>query len=113
MLETLDETVAAYTSKTRAVDAENEGCRYFAITSGRCCAVGRCMEDPEKYKDFLGSANRFYALDLLLKPEYRGHPTDFWLDVQDLHDWEDNWDEDGLTEAGKQRVVTIKEAHGL
>lgn len=111
MLETLNETTAAYTSKTRAVDPESGGCRYFA--QGKCCAVGRCMLDPEVYKNYLGNVNRFGDLDSLLKPEYRGFPIDFWLDLQDLHDWDGNWNETGLTTLGKKKVRDIKEEFKL
>ncbi len=113
MLETLNETAAAYTSKTRAVDPRNTGPRYFVITSGRCCAIGRCMTNPEKHKNFTGGVARFGHLDLMLKPAYRGFSIDFWLDIQDLHDWEDNWNEKGLTRSGKAKVIAIKKAHGL
>lgn len=112
MLQTLNETVAAYTSKTRAVNPENESCRYFI--DGKCCAVGRCMIDPKKYKDFSGNVTRFHALDLLLKPEYRGFPIYFWIELQVLHDSKFNWDEEGLTEEGKKKVAAIiKEYLGL
>lgn len=111
MLETLNETAAAYTRNTRAVDPENGGCRYFM--NGRCCAVGRCMLNPEQHENYLGGVNRFSDLDALLKSEYRGFPIDFWRDLQDLHDWEDNWDENGLTETGKTKVANIKEEFEL
>ena len=109
MLETLNETVAAYTSKTRAV--EIGGCRYF--TNGRCCAIGRCMIDPEKYKDYAGDAESFQDLDSLLKPEYRGFPIDFWLALQYLHDIPMNWNNEGLSENGKTTVERIKKRFKL
>lgn len=81
MLQTLDETVGAYTSETRAItgyDPINAICHYFI--DGKCCAIGRCLEDPEKFQNanmsvlFLDAA---YDLELILKPEYRGFPIDF------------------------------------
>ena len=36
----------------------------------------------------------------LLKPEYRGHPMDFWNQLQALHDREEYWAEKGLSDRG-------------
>ncbi len=108
MLETLNETAAAYTSKTRGID-QYSSCRYY--TNGTCCAVGRCLQDPKRFAYVGGTVitfNRDHNLESSLKPEYRGYPMTFWRDLQWLHDNGDHWDENGLSEAGKKEVAKIK-----
>ncbi len=110
MLQILDETAVAYTSKTRSID-QHDSCRYF--TNGRRCAVGRCLEDPERFSSTCGTVTYFTDLELCLKPEYRGHTLSFWRTLQSLHDNEDYWDENGLSEDGKEKVARIKEEFDL
>lgn len=106
MLETLDETTTAYTRITRA--ARTSGGCYYYMEGGRMCAVGRCMSKPQMFAHN-GSRACELNLDPLLKPEYRGFPDDFWNKLQELHDESDNWDSDGLTKAGRDVVLDIKE----
>jgi len=113
MLQTLDETAGAYTSKTRAI-ARDGSCWYFQ--AGKCCAVGRCLEDPKRFSSVDANVSYLdaeYGLDSILKPEYRGFPLTFWTVLQRLHDNEDNWDENGLSEHGKQSAKRIKEKFKL
>jgi len=108
MLETLNETGTSYTSKTRSID-QYGGCRYF--TNGKCCAIGRCLEEPRRFSHVSGTVitlNARYTLEKILKPGYRGYPLSFWRDLQWLHDDKDRWDENGLSEAGKKVVRAIK-----
>ncbi len=108
MLETLNETVAAYTSETRAID-HSGSCWYF--NAGRCCAIGRCLEDPKRFAsvdDKVNYLDATWGLDLILKPAYRGFTLSFWRDLQWLHDNGEHWDENGLSDVGKKEVRAIK-----
>jgi len=113
MLETLDETVEAYTSETRAA-YEQGGCSYLT-DDGRMCAIGRCMLSPgdfmlfQSVRDIADSLDE--GIDSVLKPEYRGYPLAFWEALQDLHDTKSNWDERGLTALGREAADEIAEDH--
>ena len=113
MIQIIDETAGAFTSETRA--KFEEGCMY-QTSDGRCCAVGRCMEDPLSVERKLISGedssatavDELFGLDSLLKPEYRGHSVEFWERLQGVHDNELFWDENGLTERGGNGVQKLK-----
>ncbi len=117
MLETLNETAAAYTSKTRATetqDTDATACRYFI--AGRCCPVGRCLENPIEFQDVHLSVILLdigYKLESILKPEYRGYPLGFWASLQKLHDQPLFWDENGLSAMGRATVEGIKREFNL
>ena len=86
------------------------------------CGVGHCMTDVaiEMYGGTEGGVERLAMaagdfndddseasdeelqgwLDSILKPEYRGHPLQFWENVQRFHDTADYWDETSLTPRG-------------
>ncbi len=118
MQETLDETIAAYTSETRAVnesideEGDSVGICDYLTDDGRMCAVGRCMIDPSLYS---GDDNctvirinyREGGLDSVLKQEYRGFPLEFWRELQKLHDVRHNWDPEGLSPAGGRAASFI------
>lgn len=113
MLETLEETIAAYTSDTRGVD-DDEECQYYA--NGRMCAVGRCMLRPQDFKEAGDAADLlkdhcFRTLDELLKPNYHGFPIQFWSVLQTFHDSGPNWDMTGLSDIGHGRAQLIREEY--
>lgn len=102
--EIIEETIAYYgEDPTRRSIRPDGKCAYYY--EGCKCAVGRCMIDPTtvpNYSTFVLS-HMFEpkkGLDHLLNPEYRGHSTEFWSDLQSLHDTHCNWDQSGLTEMG-------------
>lgn len=111
-LEIIEETAAFYNSENRAYDEQDATC-YYQTADGKQCAVGRCMMEPSKYawNTSQGGAGAESLLetngDDILKPEYRGHDTGFWQDVQRLHDYIDNWDKNGLTEDGKKHKESL------
>lgn len=43
--------------------------------------------------------------DLKFKPAYEGHSKEFWQSIQGLHDSDQNWDENGLSDEG---MITVK-----
>jgi hypothetical protein len=82
----------------RAQETPSRRCRYLIPEDGRKCAVGRCMtgaalaEFGDTRVDFetLLYDNSVTADELLL-PQYRGHPPEFWLALQTVHDREEVW----------------------
>ena len=101
-------------------------CLYLVPTdddSARCCSVGRWLlpEWADRVDYDLVSADdsdvraleRFVrrthslTLDDILEAEVRGHSTDFWDDVQDLHDKPGFWTEIGLSKQGALQFQTL------
>lgn len=110
----IDETVEFYSEdpRRRAVD-EHNACVYLT-EDGRKCAVGRCLEEDAPTLDHEGSISaltlRRMFQDEEFRPEYRGHPLDFWQDIQNLHDQNDNWETSGgLSESGKLELRNLYE----
>lgn len=108
-LEILKETYDYYTadSKRRSYRIVNGRgrCEYFNPL-GEMCAVGRCLI-PDSYKKIEQAyGNKPITsfdenLDTLLKTEYRGHDSNFWVDLQRFHDSDLNWFKDGITVCGQ------------
>ena len=124
--EIVQETILHYDFNPRDTEF---GCRYKS-ESGTCCGVGRCMaEDGHEFVDNMASEvvdinevgvhdswlnstsvhglvdvleakTGERSIDPLLKPKYRGHSVGFWMMIQGLHDNDDHWSEDGITNAG-------------
>ena len=83
------------------------------------CAVGMCMTDEalDKYGGFQGGVNELEKeaqckVNELLKEEFKGHSTEFWDEAQWLHDNSDYWDDDGLTEGGRNQYNSLLEIFG-
>ena len=110
-IEIIDEIIAHYSEDTSRRATEGSTCKYFT-EDGRKCAVGYCMENPEKFKDFEGTAgaldDKVKGLDNVLKQEYRGHGSRFWNSLQELHDAGLLWGENELKEKGKEFVRQLK-----
>lgn len=102
--EIIDETAAEYTLVSRAVAGNNESCMYIT-PDGRKCAVGRCMIAPSDV--WTCTVHGIPNLDGHLLEEYRGHPIEFWEQLQALHDGEKNWDAEGLSVHGQTYVETL------
>jgi len=101
--EIIEETAAFYNLNNRSV--HNDGCVYFAETTGNSCAVGRCLNADVVG---LGSMNKETSAEMLfeelgfniLKDEYKIKDISFWQELQFLHDTEDFWSVNGLTGKG-------------
>ncbi len=113
-LEVLQDTVKYYTTnvKRRCVDKNNE-CSYSAKTlnkSSQGCAVGRLippklrLEWDKKYpnKSISGIQCKETLPENLLELG-----INFLNDLQSLHDQPNNWDKEGLTQRGLDRVEQI------
>lgn len=107
-LKLLDETAKFFNLGNRCV--HHLKCRYF-IEGMAGCAIGRLIEDKELCREFdrldwpgVSNNHTFGLLPLDLQ-EYG---QDFLSKLQDLHDIESNWDENGLNLNGKIRYNKIK-----
>lgn len=87
------------------------GCSYLN-DEGNMCAVGRCFTE-EGLKEFCNYGNIF-TRDMFpyLKEDYRIENYLFWFDLQQFHDNNLNWNEDGLSERGKEQYKLLLEKYG-
>ena len=107
------ETVEYYKNNPRGYDGDS--CFYFK--NGIMCAVGRCMNTPEKFVDNNDDSvsklfsNNVEDLDLNLKEQYRGHDFSFWRSLQSFHDSRELWLEtdsgNNLTEYGESKLENL------
>lgn len=119
-LEIILETEVAYPNN-RARATVGQGCAYATI-DGKNCAVGRCMENPDKVENIslhkvsiskelyvtLGLFRKRIPFETLLKKEYQGHEFGFWTALQFFHDTHDHFQSNGLTERGKKYLENLK-----
>lgn len=76
------------------------------------CAVGRCLSE-EGLEMYGGLSSTFtYGMIRYMKPEYAINDSDFWVDLQELHDSDFFWNKDGLSADGILRVIELKEEYG-
>lgn len=116
-IQIIDETVEFYSVLGRRSvnpevppEATANRCLYNG-PDGKHCAFARVVENPEVLEE---NANAGYLLKekenrIKFKDGYEGHDGKFWLDIQSLHDSDNNWGEGGgLTPKGKERVEAMK-----
>lgn len=118
-LEIIEETANFYNSYTRAYDPIRHTCVYNTPEDLKQCAVDRCLIDPKMFEEQYGKDGYNISsvvrrgnlkLDDYLKEEYRGHGIYFWRSLQEFHDDENNWNENGLSDIGiveKNRLIQI------
>lgn len=116
--EIIDETVEYYSvdpKRRRSFNGFGSVCMYTDEDMENGCAVGRCLTDKTRQeildKDMNDSSLMDIEYDLEsigFKNQYRGHSMKFWGGLQALHDSGMYWDDDGLSEAGKQYVIKLK-----
>lgn len=113
--EIIDETVEMIKSLGRALSEDKAMCMYRPEEHPGC-AVGRCMI-PSEYDEEMENENiklvqQDFAdgdIDNILLPEYRGHETEFWMHLQNLHDSSTYWTDDNqLTDNGYRKINDIK-----
>lgn len=105
--------------------AHTDGCcRYHKVTNAgviTMCALGRAMMEGEAERmesECPGSIGSVLShleyeeleLDAILRPDMRGHSTEFWRELQDIHDLVENWDDDRLTSLGQRMVDAFLKA---
>lgn len=111
LMEIFDETVEAYKGGLETRGSSKYGCKYLT-PDGKMCAVGRCCIGPKP--GWIGSANSIrtkdatFDLEEVLKPEYRGHNVDFWLDLQGFHDNQHYFTKEGYSQTGLNEIEEFK-----
>ena len=95
------ETVEYYRTHKRALDA-NGICKYLT-EEGDMCAFGRCAINPSALEEGKHVAVQV-DIEQILKPEYKGHDVDFWLELQRFHDGLRHWT---ANELGGQDVSEV------
>lgn len=112
-LEIIDETAAFYKNENRSVVGVT--CVYVGPGERRCAFSRCCSEEGIKKLAQIDtgpvsmqSAKTFEDVDKFLKPEYHGFSNEFWGDIQNLHDIERNWNDQGLSKEGVSSVSLLK-----
>jgi hypothetical protein len=112
--EIVDETIAFYQVNPRSLNPdknEYEARCLYNGPNGTVCAFSRCVI-PEKRKELPEGEGCWAILhksgDEILIPEYRGHEISFWEAIQSLHDDNEYWKANTLTQMGKERIERIK-----
>jgi len=125
--EIIDETIEFYKNNPRSIigkQTKNDACLY--ISEETKCAVGRCLtkDTLKKIEKNLTALNRVSIQTLLdrinidthdeiFKEEYRGHPFNFWLDLQMFHDRKVNWEKSStgniLSKEGEKTSAFLKQ----
>jgi hypothetical protein len=111
--EIIDETAAFYNLTNRSVERKN--CKYNGPDGNKCAFARVCSDQGLK---LLIEGNRAepnllsFSEKKLLKPEYLGNNhgqglSNFWNEIQALHDEESNWTETGLSEKGESVVEKL------
>lgn len=119
--EIIDEIIVngyAKDPSTRALD--DRGQCVYRNKDGKRCAVGKTINNLHlaKVVELEGDVdeldeNLYDTFDISLEQamfkKYRGHEVAFWADMQMFHDANANYDEEGLTQIGKDRLNRLKE----
>lgn len=109
----INETVEYYSNNPRGLDSSGH-CTYYNKRTESMCAVGRCLEldEAKKLANTDITADTIPNLDNKLQPPYKGHPVEFWEDLQVLHDTSRYWNNNSITDVGKKAVEIIINDHG-
>lgn len=116
-IEIIDETVEFYSKNPRAI--RYTSCQY-QMADGRQCAHSRCLTDEARQSVVDNGLNNSSAStviecsmerDNIHKEEYRGHESDFWNSIQNIHDVSSNWSKAGLSVAGRNFVEALKQKY--
>jgi len=120
--EFLVSTVQFYTSENRSVHSGTNECLYAPTENSPGCAIGRFLNKDLALeldeKDTKGLAVSFVKLntpDLFEQfPDWMKEMNiSFLRKVQLLHDDSENWNENGISDKGKEIVKEIYEYHEL
>ena len=106
LYQTLNETISFYSDdpeKLRGVGSDGE-CKYFCDDSGNRCAIGRLMtvDEAKKAQREGESQGVSFLYNTKILPEaLMEYPSWFLSHLQVLHDSNDYWNSDGLSEEGE------------
>lgn len=114
-LEIIKEVTQPYIDNPNKRAISDDGCFYYLEEDGivKNCLIGACLKpgcaikfrDGEQYGSVITNPE---VLDHL-QEKYKGYPFEFWHKLQCWHDSIANWDDNGLTLAGKQKLQEIKD----
>ena len=105
--EIVDETIAFYQNNPRSFFIDEDGdnrCRYNG-PNGEKCAFSRCCTPESKFDE---GDNALSQANAVLLPQYEGHSLVFWNALQRLHDNNNHWNGNVLTDAGIEYANQIK-----
>jgi hypothetical protein len=112
----LKELTSDYNIGNRSV--ESNTCRYKNHL-GNMCAVGRCLteealndfHDQEVARTFAITnlpaiiTEKYSSFDSMFQEKYQGIHVQVWSFLQSLHDEDDHWDENGLSDVGAIAIL--------
>lgn len=112
-IEIIDYVVDYFKENPRAKDGMN--CLYLTKTGLRC-GHSICLEDDFIKDTFIAKSTNAEILignhgDDIHKPEFRGHDTDFWMNIQRIHDNNYFWRDNELTDDGNQFIKELKQGY--
>jgi len=113
-IEIINETVAFYSADTNRRSKSEIGRCLYAGLNGNKCAYSRCWKEGVYDPIFEGKGvihTEMPSPDELVDEKYKGHSVDFWSDLQYLHDFNDNWNVNSLSEEGKLSVKRLLEKY--
>lgn len=107
--ELLNDTINHYNSNNRSSSISGQ-CYYYPVSDkSEGCAIGRLIKDKELCKDF-GCRNLSDVFEQIPN-ELQELGKEFLMELQNLHDLKENWNENGLSENGKEQAEFIREIY--
>jgi hypothetical protein len=108
-IQIIEETISYYKINPRSLSEGSSQCLYNG-PNGEKCAFSRCCTEDSSFNEQQSSNAQDKAK---LLPQYSHIPYDdqFWMDLQEFHDMEANWDINVLTSTGLNRVNKLKEMY--
>lgn len=116
-IQIIEETAEYYGQDPKRRGVTPSGVCSYVLPDGRMCAVGRCTLPlneiiDENARDMIIGNDSVMDLesdviDAALKPEYRGHSSTLWADLQQFHDLSENFNATGLSSAGERHLVVL------
>lgn len=105
----LEETAGFYNTDNRALSNTGD-CVYVSTDKSPGCAIGRHIpaELAKSLDDAPFSGINNDDIFNAIPDSLRELTKMFLMNIQDLHDTAWNWDEKGLTAAGRQKVLAIR-----
>jgi hypothetical protein len=104
-LEILEETIEFYQNNPRSIDSTSGACKYKS-DNGNECAFQRCVEtDLSEYEGLNAVMGK---TDIQFKKGYEGYPKEFWNEIQWLHDHDDFWQDNKLSENGLKQYQKLR-----
>lgn len=108
----------SYTSATRAMTGLGN-CVYYDEKTGNRCAIGALI--PIEDAKYLNTMYRYQSVTELynlrnesgfpesLRELFKDHDDEFLQRVQNIHDTDKYWDENGLTQKGVEAINNLKQ----